>query len=169
MHSEPRGREREVFAHGYLHAQLSCLYDGCNDWMNEIPAVEWRHLVNWSCTRRSEINQTVYLIVHSSSFNSTTSHSNLYIRISIDQPRQSWTKEYPAHTSTNRLRPYQHPYLATMGKSQSKLSQEELADLQKNTYCMYLHFCVTDIECWWVVDKKELQQWVSTWWDTIRG
>jgi len=24
-----------------------------------------------------------------------------------------------------------------MGKSQSKLSQEELADLQKNTYCTY--------------------------------
>jgi len=26
-------------------------------------------------------------------------------------------------------------YLSIMGKSQSKLSQEQLADLQKNTYC----------------------------------
>jgi hypothetical protein len=31
--------------------------------------------------------------------------------------------------------------VANMGKSQSKLSQEQLADLQKNTYCAY-RFCL---------------------------
>lgn len=28
-----------------------------------------------------------------------------------------------------------------MGKSQSKLSADELAELQKNTYCEYTHAC----------------------------
>jgi hypothetical protein len=50
-----------------------------------------------------------------------------------------------------------------MGKAQSKLSSEELADLQKNTYCTsslaspahrHTANCLK-------VDKKELQQWVS--------
>ena len=37
-----------------------------------------------------------------------------------------------------------------MGKNQSKLTPEQLSDLQRNTYCT----SVTD-----KVDRKELQQW----------
>ena len=49
-----------------------------------------------------------------------------------------------------------------MGKSQSKLSPEQLSDLQKNTYCespqqdpLVLSHQLTPI----TVDKRELQQW----------
>ena len=51
-----------------------------------------------------------------------------------------------------------------MGKSQSKLSPEQLSDLQKNTYCessqpdpLVLCHQLTPI----TVDKRELQQWYT--------
>jgi len=47
---------------------------------------------------------------------------------------------------------------ATMGKSQSKLSAEQLADLQKNTYCVSTSFSSYKSHTI-TVDKKELQQW----------
>lgn len=53
-----------------------------------------------------------------------------------------------------------------MGKSQSKLSAEELQELQKNTYCKHspshslsLGSQLTSVRA---VDKKELQQWFVT-------
>jgi hypothetical protein len=68
-----------------------------------------------------------------------------------------WTDVTIVHRRLHALVP------TVMGKSQSKLSSEQLADLQKHTYCMYspthrihrtpiAHSLVT-------VDKKELQQW----------
>ena len=51
----------------------------------------------------------------------------------------------------------------TQGKSQSKLTSEQVADLQRSTYCpppFSLSLCVVCADVWlWVVDKKELQQW----------
>lgn len=49
-----------------------------------------------------------------------------------------------------------------MGKSQSKLSPEQLADLQKNTYCKPVNLLVQYHQSNLShpeVDKKELQQW----------
>lgn len=43
-----------------------------------------------------------------------------------------------------------NPGPPAMGKNQSKLTPEQLSDLQRNTYCTY----VTN-----KVDRKELQQW----------
>ena len=61
-----------------------------------------------------------------------------------------------------------------MGKSQSKLSSEELQELQKNTYCEFRPACpptgvkgawtaglLRGREAYTAVDKKELQQWVG--------
>ncbi len=47
-----------------------------------------------------------------------------------------------------------------MGKSQSKLSPEQLADLQKNTYCQSFGLRSFYHQAYiYLVDKKELQQW----------
>lgn len=50
-----------------------------------------------------------------------------------------------------------------MGKNQSKLSSEDLADLQKNTYCEFSARCgiwtTLICSCATSVDKKELQSW----------
>lgn len=55
-----------------------------------------------------------------------------------------------------------------MGKSQSKLSNEELAELQKNTYCEPRIHILSQLAVQTLihdtVDKKELQQWVSFPW-----
>lgn len=51
----------------------------------------------------------------------------------------------------------------SMGKSQSKLSPEQLADLQKHTYCEFLrHLRSAQLTLHrTAVDKKELQQWYT--------
>jgi hypothetical protein len=49
-----------------------------------------------------------------------------------------------------------------MGKAQSKLSPEQLSDLQKNTYCEWLQQTLCDMShqlTATAVDKRELQQW----------
>lgn len=54
---------------------------------------------------------------------------------------------------------------STMGKSQSKLAADELAELQKNTYCMFPRCApahttlIVRLVSFTTVDKKELQQW----------
>ena len=58
------------------------------------------------------------------------------------------------------------PLSLIMGKSQSKLTPEQLSDLQKNTYCQSCilpHTSVLSLYSHALVDKRELQQWlVST-------
>lgn len=49
-----------------------------------------------------------------------------------------------------------------MGKSQSKLSPEQLSDLQKHTYCespRQILFALSHQLTATPVDKRELQQW----------
>ena len=45
--------------------------------------------------------------------------------------------------------------LTTMGKSQSKLSQEQLADLQKNTYCQSSKALSHPIVCSYFYSRQE--------------
>lgn len=48
-----------------------------------------------------------------------------------------------------------------MGKAQSKLSPEQLTDLQKCTYCKYIFslLYIYFTHPYFIVEKKELQQW----------
>ncbi len=89
------------------------------------------------------------------------------IRIAHHRHFQTQQRHFPATTSTfsltnaHRLHNHVPPsssHLTVMGKSQSKLTPEQLQDLQKNTYCMST-FHRQHSANYLPVDKKELQQW----------